>query len=69
MIASINGEWRYDAGGGLHRGIAVDLTRGEWVTLIVWLLALTLNVLLLDEDVQRQLGLCGESWLHTCEEE
>ena len=47
----------------------MDLTRGEWVTLIVWLLALTLNVLLLDEDVQRQLGLCGESWLHTCEEE
>ena len=65
MIASINGEWRYDAGGGLHRGIAVALTRGEWVTVIVWLLALTLNAVLLNEDVQRLVGLCGESRLQT----
>jgi hypothetical protein len=48
----------------------VALTRSEWLALLVFLLALTLNVILLDEDVQRALGLCGEGPVQTpCEEE
>ena len=46
------------------------LTRSEWLTLFLFLLALTLNLILLDENVQRELGLCGEGTTQTaCEEE
>ena len=46
------------------------LTRSEWLTLFLFLLALTLNLVLLDENVQRELGLCGEGTTQTaCEEE
>ena len=46
------------------------LTRNEWLTLFLFLLALTLNLILLDENVQRELGLCGEGATQTpCEEE
>jgi hypothetical protein len=48
----------------------VALTRSEWVTLLLFLLALLFNVILLDENVQRALGLCGEGPVQTpCEEE
>lgn len=36
------------------------LTRSERVTLVIFLLALILNLILLDEDLLRQLGMCGE---------
>ena len=46
------------------------LTRSEWLTLFLFLLALTLNLILLDENMQRELGLCGEGVTQTpCEEE
>ena len=46
------------------------LTRSEWLTLFLFLLALTLNLILLDENVQQELGLCGEGRIQTpCEEE
>lgn len=46
------------------------LTRNEWLTLFLFLLALIVNLILLDEDVQRELGLCGEGRIQTpCEEE
>ena len=46
------------------------LTRSEWLTLFLFLLALTLNLFLLDENVQQGLGLCGEGRIQTpCEEE
>mgnify|MGYP004275210141 FL=1 len=46
------------------------LTRSEWLTLLLFLLALALNLMLLDENVQRELGLCGEGRLQTpCVEE
>jgi|5B_taG_2_1085324.scaffolds.fasta_scaffold48822_4 hypothetical protein len=38
----------------------MPLTRGEWVTLFVFLLALALNGALLNEEIQRNLGLCGD---------
>lgn len=41
------------------------LTRSEWLTLFLFLLALTLNMILLDESVQRKLGLCGDGPLQT----
>lgn len=44
------------------------LTRSETVTLVIFLLALTLNLILLDEDLLRLLGMCGEGLLQTsCE--
>ena len=44
------------------------LTRSESITLVIFLLALTLNVILLDEDLLRFLGMCGEGLLQTsCE--
>ena len=44
------------------------LTRGEAVTLILFLLALTINIILLNDAVLRRLGLCGEGALQTsCE--
>ena len=46
------------------------LTRSEWLTLLLFLLALSLNLVLLNENVQRELGLCGEGTIQTpCEEE
>ena len=49
---------------------AVALIRSEWLTLLLFLLAFALNVLLLNEEVQRKLGLCGEGPLQIpCEEE
>ena len=45
------------------------LTRSEWLTLLVFVLALTLNAILVDEDVQRALGLCGGPLQIPCEEE
>ena len=36
------------------------LTRSESITLVIFLLALTLNIILLDEDLLRLLGMCGE---------
>ena len=36
------------------------LTRSEAVTLILFLLALTINIILLNDAVLRRLGLCGE---------
>jgi len=46
------------------------LTRSEWLTLFLFLLALIINLILLDENVQRKLGLCGEGRIQTpCEEE
>mgnify|MGYP007000230795 CR=1 len=54
----------------LHRVVAVALTRSEWLTLLLFLLALTFNAILLNEDVQRAFGLCGEGPVQTpCEEE
>jgi hypothetical protein len=45
------------------------LTRAEWITLTVFLLALSLNAALTNDAVQRSLGLCGESFAHRpCEE-
>ena len=44
------------------------LTRSERVTLVIFLLALILNLILLDEDLLRLLGMCGEGLLQTsCE--
>ena len=44
------------------------LKRSETVTLVIFLLALTLNLILLDEDLLRLLGMCGEGLLQTsCE--
>jgi hypothetical protein len=44
------------------------LTRSETVTLVIFLLALTINLILLDEDLLRLLGMCGEGLLQTsCE--
>ncbi len=46
------------------------LTRREWLTLSLFLLALVINLILLDENVQREFGLCGEGKTQTpCEEE
>ena len=63
-------------GGGITRdeadiggGVAVALTRSEWLTLLVFVVALTLNAMLVDEDVQRELGLCGGPLQIPCEEE
>ena len=63
-------------GGGITRDeadiggrVAVALTRSEWLTLLVFVLALTLNAILVDEDVQRALGLCGGPLQIPCEEE
>ena len=51
-------------------GVSMALTRSEWLTLLLFLLALALNLMLLDENVQRELGLCGEGRLQTpCVEE
>ena len=36
------------------------LTRSESITLVIFILALTLNIILLDEDLMRLLGMCGE---------
>ena len=44
------------------------LTRSETVTLVIFLLALTINLIILDEDLLRLLGMCGEGLLQTsCE--
>jgi hypothetical protein len=44
------------------------LKRSETVTLVIFLLALTLNLILLDEDLLRLLGMCGEGLLQiSCE--
>ena len=44
------------------------LTRSESITRGIFLLALTLNIILLDEDLLRLLGMCGEGLLQTsCE--
>jgi hypothetical protein len=44
------------------------LTRSETVTLVIFLLALAFNLILLDEDLLRLLGMCGEGLLQTsCE--
>jgi hypothetical protein len=60
-------------GGGLlkcnvEEESAMALTRSESITLVIFLLALTLNIILLDEDLLRLLGMCGEGLLQTsCE--
>ena len=36
------------------------LTRSESITLVIFILALTLNLVLLDEDLLRLLGMCGD---------
>ena len=44
------------------------LTRSESITLVIFLLAFTLNIILLDKDLLRLLGMCGEGLLQTsCE--
>ena len=44
------------------------LKRSETLTLVIFLLALTLNIILIDEDLLRLLGMCGEGLLQTsCE--
>lgn len=44
------------------------LTRSESITLVIFILALTLNIILLDEDLLRLLGMCGEGLIQTsCE--
>mgnify|MGYP001603582787 FL=1 len=44
------------------------LTRSESITLVIFLLALTLNLTLLDKDLLRLLGMCGDGLLQTsCE--
>ena len=44
------------------------LTRSESITLVIFLLALTLNLILLDKDLLRLLGMCGDGLLQTsCE--
>ena len=44
------------------------LTRSESITLVIFLLALTLNIILLDKDLLRRLGMCGEGLSQTsCE--
>ena len=46
------------------------LTGREWLTLFLFLLAFAINLILLDENVQREFGLCGEGKTQTpCEEE
>ena len=69
VVASVSGWCRYDAAGSLHRRVAVALNRSEWLTLLVFVLALTLNAILVDEDVQRALGMCGGPLQIPCEEE
>ena len=39
------------------------LTRSESITLVIFLLALTLNIILLDEDLLSLQGICGEGLL------
>ena len=44
------------------------LKRSETLTLVIFLLALTLNLILLDEDLLRLLGMCGDGLLQiSCE--
>ena len=44
------------------------LTRSESITLVIFLLALTFNLILLDKDLLRLLGMCGDGLLQTsCE--
>ena len=69
VVASVSGGGRYDAAGSLHRRVAVSLNRSEWLTLLVFVLALTLNAILVDEEVQRALGMCGGPLQIPCEEE
>ena len=47
-----------------------SLTRGEWITLLLFIFALSLNVALINDAAQRSLGLCGDGFAQTpCEEE
>lgn len=44
------------------------LTRSESITLVIFLLAFTLNIILLDEDPWRLRSMCGRGLLQTsCE--
>tara|TARA_R100001460_G_C3494990_1_gene169756 strand:- start:203 stop:385 length:183 start_codon:yes stop_codon:yes gene_type:complete len=51
------------------------LSRGEWITLFLFLFALSLNVALMNDVIQRNLGLCGDGFDYggrpqtPCEEE
>jgi len=38
----------------------MSLTRAEWLTLFIFVLALSLNIVLLNEKMERKLGLCGD---------
>lgn len=54
---------------------AMSLTRTEWLTLFIFVLALSLNIVLLSDKMERKLGLCGDgvgfggSLQTPCEEE
>jgi len=53
----------------------MSLTRTEWLTLFIFVLALSLNIVLLNDKMERKLGLCGDgvgfggSLQNPCEEE
>jgi len=38
----------------------MPLTRTEWLTVFIFVLALSLNIVLLNDKVERKLGLCGD---------
>lgn len=38
------------------------LSRGEWITLFLFLFALSLNVALMNDVIERNLGLCGDGF-------
>lgn len=38
----------------------MSLTRAEWLTLFIFVFALSLNMVLLTDRAQRNLGLCGD---------
>lgn len=38
----------------------MPLTRTEWLTVFIFVLALSLNIVLLNDKVEQKLGLCGD---------
>tara|TARA_R110001592_G_scaffold257188_1_gene520787 strand:+ start:425 stop:607 length:183 start_codon:yes stop_codon:yes gene_type:complete len=38
----------------------MPLTRTEWLTVFIFVFALSLNIVLLNDKVERKLGLCGD---------
>ena len=48
----------------------MSLSRGEWTTLFLFLFALSLNAALMNDVIERKLGLCGDRFAEKpCEED